>query len=221
MNRYLYVILFALCSTTLMFSQNYDNSSFRNKWTAGGTLGAFGSIENALVGIEYGLDGNYYILDRLGLSMSMHNMQSLFPNTPNVEYSMDAGDRPLVDNIKSDNVRIENYSLMTLSLNVFGDVLKSKKNNRLRLSIGGTYFRGAYDAVTSRQGNKILITNTNFINRVGLNLFVGYVVNLSERCYIETGVATYMGAQYAPWIDNGSVVKLDALSAKVSCGYKF
>ena len=88
------------------------------------------------------------------------------------------------------------------------------------MALGGTYFRGAYDTVTSRQGNKILVTNSNFLNKIGLNLFVGYVINLSERCYIKTGVSTY-GAQYAPWIGNSSVLKIDSFSAKASCGYKF
>jgi hypothetical protein len=173
MKKLLIIFIFsALCTSA--FSQ----SKIVNKWSIEPFV-AFGiESEFSLMGLEYGIQTNYSLLDRLGAQVSIGSFQSLQ---------------------KQHSWQKANSSYMLVSLNIFGDLLRTKKGHRIRLSAGGTYFKGdlAYgewyiNASETDPDAFVPVTYKLYLyNNVGLNVKLSYLCPLTDKWQLGINLKGY------------------------------
>ncbi|MDR1543725.1 MAG: hypothetical protein LBS50_04810 [Prevotellaceae bacterium] len=173
MKKIIAIFLFSvLC--TFSFSQ----SKIANRWAIE-PFAAFGiESEFSLMGLEYGVQTNYSILDRLGAQISLGSFQSL-----QKQYSWQRA----------------NSSYMLVSLDIFGDLLRTKKGHRIRLSAGGTYFKGdlAYaswyinTSDTNPDAFKPFFYKLRLYNNIGLNVKLSYLCPLTDKWQLGINLKGY------------------------------
>lgn len=218
MKKLLLVLSFLSLAGGVCFAQ-----SMKGKWTSEFSMnwGFYPNIADGIWGIESGAGINYHIFNRLGVSMQLHFYQGMTPWNPSKSY--DVGDH--LDYEERWKHRC-NYSTMLWNVDVFGDLFVTKKDNRLRLQIGATYFRGGwslirqslfYDENHPEWGGEVMAIGQSIINNIGMNARLSYLFNLSSRFYMNVNVAAYTGGE--AWISDDPY--LDILSLGVSVGYKF
>ena len=197
--------------------------SMKGKWTSEFALnwGFNPNFADGIWGIEFGAGVNYHILDRMGVSTQFHSFQSIIPWNPTKSYYLGTH-LDWEDQWKSRYT----YSMMLWNVNVFGDLFVTKKNNRLRLQIGATYFRGSwghtfyemyYDSSHPELGGEVIDIGVGIVNQVGMNARLSYLFNLSDKFYMNINATAYTGGEV--WLDGDPY--LDILSLGFSVGYKF
>ncbi len=126
-----------------------------------------------LMGIEHSTKINYSIIDRGGVSLSLGQFQSL---------------------TQWQSWDIQNASEMIVSANLFGDILKYKRN-RLRLRVGASYFRGdishANWFVRHNGIWKPLTYDVYIYNNIGMNLNLSYIHSFSDNWYMGVNIQGY------------------------------
>jgi hypothetical protein len=127
-------------------------------------------MELGMLGAEYGMQVNYFLLDRLGLQVSLGSFQSLS-----------------TDKIYS----VRNSSYMLASINLFGDMIKTKREHRLRLSAGCTYLRGDLamgawyvdDTDDGIQNYRPIGYDVDIYNTIGVNAKISYLFPISDKWF--------------------------------------
>lgn len=108
---------------------------------------------------------NYYFVDRIGLNTNIGGFQSF------IEWKW------------------HNSSFFKWDADLFFDVLRTKKDHRLRLSTGASWFRGATSAVsaysTQTDGTVDIISYRNYFhNGIGVNFKIQYRFPIAEKWYL-------------------------------------
>jgi hypothetical protein len=160
-------------------------------------LNAGFSMENN-VG-NYGLLGstgiNYYFADRIGLNTNIGFFQSFIPYT------------------------YYNCSLSKWDVDVFFDAVRTQNDNRLRFSVGVTYYRGSTEWISGGtvddNGNYISIIgyDVDFYNGLGVNGKLQYRFPIAEKWYLGINGEVY----YVPGFSTGGIMPVLGCSV----GYKF
>ncbi|MDR0830827.1 MAG: hypothetical protein LBN95_12085 [Prevotellaceae bacterium] len=172
----------------------FSQSKIANKWSAEAMLGIGNEFELDNWGLEYGLQINYSLLDRLGFYTSLGSFQSLFN--------------------KSD--MSSNYSNLLWNLDVFGDIIRTQKGHRLRLAAGATYFKGdlgyVMGAFATENGNEPFAWNIIYYNNIGINVNLSYHYPITEKWYLGVNAKAY---------DIIDGLFLQVVTVGVSVGYNF
>ena len=146
----------------------------------------------------YGIFGsagmNYYFIDRIGLNTNIGGFQSFI------------------------KWKHENTSLFKWDVDVFFDVLKTKKDHRLRLSLGASWYRGATSWVSTSaewpDGRiEILEERVDFHNGIGANAKIQYRFPIAEKWHLGINGECY----YLPHFSYYGIVP----ALGVSVGYRF
>ncbi|MDR2840118.1 MAG: hypothetical protein LBV75_02475 [Paludibacter sp.] len=160
-------------------------------------LGAGFSMENNFG--NYGIIGstgmNYYFADRIGINTNIGFFQSFIP------------------------YKYHNCSLFKWDADVFFDVVRTQNDNRLRLSAGVSYYRGATEMVSGGRiddnGNyiEILGYNVDFYSGIGANGKIQYRFPIAKKWYLGINGEVY----YLPKYSTGGIMPV----LGCSLGYKF
>jgi hypothetical protein len=155
-------------------------------------------------GLEYGTNVNYSILDRLGVQAGITSFQSM---------------------LEPKSYTISNCSYMIISLDVFGDIIKTSKGQRLRLALGGTYLKGAlayadwYTDSTPDNGIDDYIPRTYSVSKYScfaINAKLTYIIPLNNRW----NLSPYMGV-YRPLTGELKGLSFELISVGCTTTYNF
>jgi hypothetical protein len=169
MKKLIIILLLAL-TTNVGFSQ----SKIINKWSAEAMLGVGTEFEAGTWGLEYGLQINYSLLDRLGFYTSLGSFQSLF---------------------ETSGIHKKNYSNLLWNLDIFGDIIRTQKGHRLRLAAGAAYFKGAlaFDSVSigDETDEYTVAWQAYYFNNIGINIHLSYICPLPKKWYLSVNLKAY------------------------------
>ncbi|MDR0830829.1 MAG: hypothetical protein LBN95_12095 [Prevotellaceae bacterium] len=169
MKKIIFIPFFCLISLAI-FSQ----SKIANKWSAEAMLGVGTEFEAGTWGLEYGVQINYSLLDRLGFYTSLGSFQSLF---------------------ETSGIHKTNYSNLLWNLDIFGDIIRTQKGHRLRFAAGATYFKGAlaFDSVSigDEAGDYVVAWQAYYFNNIGINVNLSYICPLPKKWYLGVNLKAY------------------------------
>ena len=189
MKTKLLLSFFLSCFFVLGYSQNQKKNVFELELTANVSL----ETNIGFVGIIGSTGMNYYVVDWFGVNTNIGFFQSI-------------------------PMKFENCSMFKWDADLFFDIVRTKKDHRLKIALGASYYRGS--AVWESAGLhhddgriEVLEWGQELYNGFGANLKLQYNFPIAEKWYLGINGECY----YLPTFSYTGIVP----ALGVSVGYRF
>ncbi|MDR1543689.1 MAG: hypothetical protein LBS50_04625 [Prevotellaceae bacterium] len=174
MKKLLILLMFCL-SFVCCFSQSKIVSKFSAEYSI-----AYDAMEIDFErsGLVQNFQVNYFLLDRLGFYASLGYAQQLC-------------------GLETQN----SFSTLICNVGFFGDIVKTAKQQRLRIALGFDYYKGerttshwtSYDSGLTTT----LVYDHEQLNCVGANLALSYQIPICQKLYVEPKINIYTMGKYS------------------------